>query len=211
MAATVARERCWPDEVHRASEVATMAETPQEKPPSVHREDRRSKLVLVDPVEHNRRARGGEEIRVLIAYGDKLARAGLRSLLEVEPGIAVAGSAGDGEEAVALAGQIRPAVLVIDMTLPGIAGVEVTRRIVADPDTSGVRVLILSASEHDDEVLSCIRAGANGFLPPDTEPAELADGIRAVAAGEVALSPGAVRRVIGELASQPDPQLPGPQ
>jgi DNA-binding NarL/FixJ family response regulator len=188
-----------------------MAETPQEKPASVHPEDPPPKLVLIHPVEHNRRARGGEEIRVLIAYGDKLARAGLRSLLEVEPGITVVGSAGDGKEAVALAGRIRPDVLVIDMTLPGIDGVEVTRRIVADPDPPGVRVLILSASEHDDEVLSCIRAGANGFLPPDTEPAALVDGIRAVAAGEVALSPSAVRRAIGELASQPDPQLPGPR
>jgi DNA-binding NarL/FixJ family response regulator len=194
-----------------ASEAATMAQTPQEKPPSVHREDRPPKLVLVDPIEPNRGARGGEEIRVLIAYGDKLARAGLHSLLGVEPGIVVAGSAADGEEAIALAAQIRPAVVVIDMTLPGIAGREVARRLVADPDTSGVRVLILSGSEQDDEVLSCLRAGASGFLPADTEPAELADCIRAVAAGEVALSPGALRWVIGELASQPDPQLPGPQ
>src|SRR3954469_14949380 len=146
-----------------------MEETPKEKPPSVRPEESPPNLVLIHPVEHNRPARGGEEIRVLIAYGDKLARAGLQSLLEVEPGIRVAGSAGDGREAVALAGEIRPDVLVIDMTLPDIAGVEVTRRIIAGPDTSGVRVLILSAAEHDDEVLSCLRAGASGFLPPDTE------------------------------------------
>jgi DNA-binding NarL/FixJ family response regulator len=187
-----------------------MAKTLQDEPPPVQREDRQPKLVLVDPVERNR-ARGSPEIRVLIAYGDKLARAGLHSLLEVEPGIAIVGAAGYGDEAVALAGQIRPDVLVIDITLPGIDGVEVTRRIVADPDTSGVHVLILSASEQDEEVFLSLRAGASGFLPRDTEPTQLAEGIRALAAGEAALSPSVVRRVIGELASQPDPRLPSPQ
>jgi DNA-binding NarL/FixJ family response regulator len=167
-------------------------------------------LALVDAVPPSR-ATDMESIRVLIAFGDRLARAGLHAMLEAEQGMAVAGSAADGEEAVARARSIRPDVLLIDMAIPGIDGVEVTRRIVSDPDTSGVRVLILSESEEDEDVFSSLRAGASGFLLRDAEPAELADGVRAVASGEAALSPGAVRLVIAELASQPDPQLPGPE
>jgi len=130
-------------------------------------------------------------------------------MLDVE-GIAVSGSAADGEEAVALAARIRPDVVLIDITMPGVDGVEVTRRIVADPDTS-VHVLILSASEQDEEAWTSLRAGASGFLPRDTDSTELADGVRAVAAGEAAVSAGVVRRLIAELASQPDPRLPGPE
>jgi DNA-binding NarL/FixJ family response regulator len=168
------------------------------------------KLVLVDPIEPSREP-GSDEIRVLIAYGDPLARAGLEALLEIEQGIVVAGSAANGEEAVALAAQIRPDVMLIDITMPGVDGVEVTRRIVADPDTAGVHVLILSVSELDEEVLASLRAGASGFLPRDTEPAQLAEGVRTVAAGEAAVSGGIVRRLIAELASRPDPGLPSPE
>jgi DNA-binding NarL/FixJ family response regulator len=146
-----------------------------------------------------------------VAYGDKLARAGLHALLDAEPDIAVVASAADGEQAVALARQIRPDVLLIDVAPPGVDGVELARRVVAEPHTAGVHVLILSASERDEEVFSSLRAGVSGFLPRDTEPSELADGVRAVAAGDAALSPSGVRRVIAELASQPDPRLPGPE
>jgi DNA-binding NarL/FixJ family response regulator len=172
-------------------------------------QDRAAKLVLVDP-DSEPTEPTPQEIRVLIAYGDMLARAGLNALLEVEQGISVAGSASDGEEVVAMAAEIRPDVLLIDITMPGVDGVEVTRRIVSDPDTSGVHVLILSSSEQDEEVFACLRAGADGFLLRETEPPELIQGVRAVAGGEAALSPGVVRRVIDELASQPDPRLPGP-
>src|SRR3954451_8201835 len=106
----------------------------------------RSALTLVDAAAP-RPAPDVESIKVLIAFSDKLARAGLHALFDGEQGIAVAGSAADGEEAVALARQTRPDVLLIDLALPGIDGVEATRRIVSDPDTSGIRVLILSASE----------------------------------------------------------------
>ena len=102
-------------------------------------------------------------------------------------------------------------MLLLDTTLPDVDGVEVTRRIVTDPDTSAVHVLILSASEQDEEVFAALRAGAGGYLPRDTEPGELADGIRSVATGEAALSASVVRRVIAELASQPDPLLPAPE
>ena len=173
-------------------------------------DDHPRKLALVDGVGRTP-ASGTEPIRVLVAYGDKLARAGLDALLDVEPGIVVAGSAGDGEEAIAAARATGPDVLLIDMRLPGVDGVEATRRIVADPDTAEVRVLMLGASEEDEDVFSSLRAGASGFLLRDAEPAELVAGVRAVAAGQAALSPGAVRLVVAELASQPDPRLPGPE
>jgi DNA-binding NarL/FixJ family response regulator len=167
-------------------------------------------LVLVDSVDPDSLP-APAEISVLIAYGDTLARAGLRALLEVEPDIEVAGFAADGNEAVALARELRPDVLVMDITLPELDGVEVTRQIVADPDTSGVSLLILSASEQDEEVFASLRAGASGFLLRDTDPTELIHGVRSVAGGEAALAPSVVRRVIAEFASQPDPRLPNPQ
>ena len=187
-----------------------MAERLHRRPSQADPDEHPGKLVLLGAVDPIPAPETGP-IRVLVAYGDKLARAGLHALLDAEPDIAVVGSAADGVEAVALARKIRPDVLLIDVTPPGIDGVELARRVVADPDAAGVHVLILSASEHDDEVFSSLRAGVSGFLPRDTEPRELADGVRAVAAGEAALSPSGVRRVIAELASQPDPGLPSPE
>jgi DNA-binding NarL/FixJ family response regulator len=151
-------------------------------------------------------------IRLLIAHGDSLSRAGLQALLDDEPDIAVAGAVRDGEEAIAQARKIRPDVLLVDTALPGIDGVEVTRRTLADPEVSGVHVAMVGDSDQDGEVaLSAIRAGATGFLPRNTEPGALIHGLRAVAAGEAALSPGVARRVISELVSWPDPGLPGPE
>jgi DNA-binding NarL/FixJ family response regulator len=171
-------------------------------------QSRRSpKLSLVDSVASEP---GSDEITVLIAYGDRLARAGLHVLLDVEQNISVAGAAADGHEAVAQAKRMRPDVLVIDLALPGLSGLEVTREIVTDPATQGVRVLILGASEQDEDVFSSLRAGASGFVLRDAEPAELVAAVRGVAAGEAAVSASAVRLLIAELASQPDPGLPGP-
>jgi DNA-binding NarL/FixJ family response regulator len=172
--------------------------------------NRPRKLVLVDPIDQNPEP-GAEEIRVVIAYGEVLARAGLHALLELEPDIAVVGSAGDAREVVALVGQIRPDVLLMDLTLPGAEVGEVARQIVAHPDTSGVSLLILSASEQDEEVFSSLRAGASGFLLRDTDPTTLIDAVRVVAGGEAALAPSVVRRVIAEFASQPYARLPSPQ
>jgi DNA-binding NarL/FixJ family response regulator len=164
-------------------------------------------LVSVDAVER-KRGSGKDPIHVLIAYGDDFARTGLRAVLQTERDIAVIGCAAGGRQAVALARQIRPDVLLVDIALPGIDGVEVTRRLAVD--ASRTRVLILSRSERDEDVFPSLRAGASGFLRRDTEPAELVRAVRTVAAGNGSLSPSVVRRVIAELSSQPDPGLPGP-
>jgi DNA-binding NarL/FixJ family response regulator len=149
-------------------------------------------------------------IGVLIACDGRLALTGLRALLNAERDIAVVGCAADGDQAVALARQIQPDVLLVDIALPGIGGVELTRRLTVDADAAGPRVLILSVSDQEEEGLSSLRAGATGFLRRDVEPAELIRGVRTVAAGGAALSAGVVRRVIAELASRPDPDLPAP-
>jgi DNA-binding NarL/FixJ family response regulator len=149
-------------------------------------------------------------IGVLIACGDSLARAGLRALLNTERDMAAVGCAADGDEAVALARQIQPDVLLVDIALPGIDGVGLTRRLTVDADAPGPRVLILSVSDQEEEGLSALRAGARGFLRRDIEPAELIRGVRTVATGGAALSGGVVRRVIAEFASRPDPDLPAP-
>jgi DNA-binding NarL/FixJ family response regulator len=187
-----------------------MPESLRSRPPQAHPDSRRRNLVLVDAIDPTSRAEP-ELIHVLVAHGDRLARAGLRALLEAEPGVRVSGSASDGPEAVELAGQLRPDVLLIDMTMPGLDAISVTQRILADDDTSAVHVLILGASEPDEEIFPSLRAGAQGFLSRDAEPGDLIDGIRAVAAGEAALSPSGVRRVIDVLASQPDPRMPSPE
>src|SRR5882757_5117577 len=109
-------------------------------------------LSLADPDSPGILSPGPEMIRLLIAHGDNLSRAGLQALLEDEPDIAVAGSAGDGEEAIARAREILPDVLLVDAALPGIDGVEATRQIVSDPDLSQVGVVMLGDSDKDDEV-----------------------------------------------------------
>jgi DNA-binding NarL/FixJ family response regulator len=157
-----------------------------------------------DPGQHSSK----DVVDVLIAYGDNLARTGLRALLEAERDMTVVACAADGHQAVALVRQMEPDVVLVDIALPAIGGVELTRRLTADP--SNPRALILSASETDQEVDSCLRAGASGFIGRDIEPVELIRAIRTVAGGNVALSPRAVGRLIAELAARPDPRLPGP-
>jgi DNA-binding NarL/FixJ family response regulator len=168
-------------------------------------------LSLVDPAGLAPLSPGPNEIRLLVAHGDNLSRAGLEALLDDEPDIVVAGSAGDGEGAIAEVEKVRPDVVLIDSALPGVDAVEVTHRVLADPGISGVHFVVLGDSDADEEVISSLRAGASGFLPSETEPRALIAAVRAVAAGEAAVSPAVVRRVISELAARPDPDLPGPE
>lgn len=167
------------------------------------------RLISIAPVETNR-APGIAPISVLIAYGDSFARTGLRTVLGAKRDMAVVGSAADGDQAIAMARQAIPDVMLVDIALPGINGVELTRRLALDRDLSEVRIVVLGVSEEDDAVFPSLRAGASGFLLRDVESADVIRAVRAVAAGEAALSPRLVRRVIAELASRPDPRLPAP-
>jgi DNA-binding NarL/FixJ family response regulator len=167
-------------------------------------------LIVLDRRARNRPA-DVATVRVLLADGEKLVRAGLRELLEGENDIAVAAEAASGCEAVALASEIRPDVAVMTIRLPGMDGLGATRRIMAQSQPSGVEVLILSEDEREEDLFAALRAGASGFLTRDTEPPELLRAVRVLARGGVQLSPSVTRRLIDEFASQPDPQRSTPE
>jgi DNA-binding NarL/FixJ family response regulator len=143
-------------------------------------------------------------IRVMLADDQLLIRAGLRVLLEGEEDIALTGEASDGEQAVALARDTRPDVILMDIRMPGLDGVEATRRIAGDAELSGVRILILTTFESDEYVFEALRAGASGFLVKDGDAAEVLRAVRVVAAGEALLSPGVTRRLVEELTAWPE-------
>jgi DNA-binding NarL/FixJ family response regulator len=144
-------------------------------------------------------------IRVLLADDQALIRAGFRMLLSATGDIEVVGEATDGAEAVELAASTRADVILMDIRMPGVDGLEATRRIAADDDLAGVRVLILTTYEADDYVYQALRAGAAGFLIKDTEPADLVQAVRVVAAGDALLSPRVTRRLIADIANRPEP------
>ncbi|MBC9718303.1 response regulator transcription factor [Streptomyces sp. TRM66268-LWL] len=147
-------------------------------------------------------------IRVLLADDQTLVRAGFRSMLDDEDDIEVVGEASDGEQACALARQLRPDVVLMDIRMPVLDGLEATARITADPALEGVRVVILTTFDMDDYVYGALRAGASGFLVKDTEPMELLHGVRVVARGDALIAPAVTRRLIAEFAGrakQPDP------
>jgi DNA-binding NarL/FixJ family response regulator len=152
-------------------------------------------------------------IRVLLADDQALIRAGFRVLLDSADGIEVIGEAEDGAQAVELARRHRADVVLMDIRMPGVDGLEATRRIEADERLAGVKVLILTTFESDEYVYEALQAGASGFLVKDTEPAELLHAIRVVADGEALLSPKITRRLISDIAArrppppQPDPAL----
>jgi DNA-binding NarL/FixJ family response regulator len=146
-------------------------------------------------------------VRVLIADGDALVRAGFRVLLERDGGTLVVGEAATGDEAVALAHRIRPDVVLIDAGLRGVDSAEDTARMLSE---SGVAVMLLTGPEGDEHILSALRAGARGMLLKDTEPAELVRAVAALGRGEPSLSPSFTRRLIAELASRPEPACPSP-
>jgi DNA-binding NarL/FixJ family response regulator len=143
-------------------------------------------------------------IRVALVDDQALLRAGLRVLLDNEDDIAVVGEAGDGEEAIALARQTRPDVILMDIRMPGLDGVEATKRIAEDDRLEGVRVLILTTFESDEYVFEALRVGASGFLVKDSRPTDILGAVRVLASGEALLSPSVTRRLIEEYAAWPE-------
>jgi DNA-binding NarL/FixJ family response regulator len=141
-------------------------------------------------------------IRVVLADDQVLVRAGFRALLGAQDGIEVVGEAGDGEQAVELATELTPDVVLMDIRMPGTDGLAATRRICADGYLADVRVVILTTFELDEYVFEAIRSGASGFLVKDTEPDELVQAVRVVAGGDALLSPSVTRRLIGEFAAR---------
>ncbi len=140
-----------------------------------------------------------EPIRVLIADDEMLLRAGFRVLIDAEPGMIVVGEAADGAAAVDLARQTHPDVVLMDIRMPGVDGLDATRQITGAPDLADVHVLILTTFDHDEYVIEALDAGASGFLIKNTDPGQLLQGIRVVVGGEALLSPGLTRRLIARL------------
>jgi DNA-binding NarL/FixJ family response regulator len=150
-------------------------------------------------------------IRVLLADDQPVVRAGFRMLLEGEDDIAVVGEAGDGDVALKLIASLVPDVVLMDIRMPGLDGLEALRRMAADHTLSTVRVLILTTFEIDEYVFDAIRLGASGYLVKHTKPEDLVRAVREVAAGDALLSPSVTRRLIEEFAARPTrPQLVPP-
>jgi DNA-binding NarL/FixJ family response regulator len=142
-------------------------------------------------------------VRVILADDQALLRAGFRKLLEPEPDIEIVGEASDGAEAVELARRLRADVVLMDIRMPRVDGIEATRRLAeAAP---GARVLVLTTYDLDEFVYDALRAGASGFLLKDSEPDTLIEGIRVVCRGDALLSPSVTRRLVQEFARRPAP------
>ena len=148
------------------------------------------------------------DLSVLVADDQALLRGSFRVLIDTAPGLRTVGEAGTGAEAVELAARERPDVVLMDVRMPEMDGIEATQRICAD--LPGVRVLILTTFDLDTYVYSALRAGASGFLLKDTPPADLLSAIRVVASGESLLAPSVTRRLIAEFVRRPGPAQPPP-
>jgi len=138
-------------------------------------------------------------VRVLVVDDQTLVRSGLSAILSTEDGIEVVGEAADGAQAIELARRLRPDVVLMDIRMPVMDGVEATRRLVAEPAPGGLRVLILTTFDLDELVHAALEAGASGFLLKDAPPDDLARGIRVVAAGDAMLAPSVTRRLISHV------------
>ena len=142
-------------------------------------------------------------IRVLVADDQGLVRGGFRMLVDSAPDLEAVGEASNGIEAVLLARDTAPDVVLMDIRMPLMDGIEATRAIVADPKTAHARIIILTTFDLDEYVYEALRAGASGFLLKDTDPDALLEAIRIVAAGEALLAPSVTRRLIAEFARRP--------
>ncbi|MEV0527313.1 response regulator transcription factor [Streptomyces sp. NPDC050439] len=143
-------------------------------------------------------------VRVVLADDQPLVRAGLRVLMADDPGIEVVGEAGTGAEAVQLAHELRPDVVVMDIRMPGMDGIEATRRVTAEAEPT--RVLVLTTFDDDDYVYGALRAGASGFLVKDMALEDILAAIQVVAAGDGLIAPSVTRRLIAEFAARPVPE-----
>jgi DNA-binding NarL/FixJ family response regulator len=143
--------------------------------------------------------------RVLVADDQALLRGSLRLLVDSAADLVAVGEAATGGEAVEIARRERPDVVLMDIRMPGMDGIEATRRITGMPDTADTRILVLTTFNLDEYVFAALRAGASGFLLKDTPPADLLAAIRVVASGDALLTPGITRRLISEFVSQPSP------
>ena len=141
-------------------------------------------------------------IRVLIVDDQVLVRAGFRALLDAQEDIEVVGEAADGAEAERLTHNLKPDVVLMDIRMPGVDGLEATRSMAADKELNDVRIIILTTFDLDEYVFEALRVGASGFLVKNTEPTELIHAVRAVAAGDALLSPGVTKRLVAEFASK---------
>jgi len=143
-------------------------------------------------------------IRVLLAEDQAIVRAGFRALLDAEADIEVAGEAADGREAVALTRELHPDVVLMEIRMPELDGLEATRQITTDPTLNNTRVLVLTTFELDEYVFGALRGGASGFLLKGGQPSELLSAVRLVAAGESLLAPSITKRLIAAYVAQPE-------
>jgi len=144
-------------------------------------------------------------LRVVVADDQALVRAGFCGIVAATPGLAVVGEAGTGTDAVEVTRRTRPDVVLMDVRMPDLDGIEATRQITGSPGLAS-RVLILTTFDLDEYVYSALHAGASGFLLKSTQPAELVNAIRVVAAGDALLDPGVTRRLIAEFTRRSDPR-----
>lgn len=149
------------------------------------------------------------DVRVVLVDDHALMRQGISTILSVQPGIDVVGEASSGEEALELVARIRPDVVCMDVEMPGIGGIEATRRLLADPE-SPVRVLMLTTFDREDYLLEALDAGASGFLLKNSPPEHLVYGVRAIAAGEALLAPELTRAVIERAVAADRVRTPAP-
>ncbi|MEU2571570.1 response regulator transcription factor [Streptomyces althioticus] len=152
-----------------------------------------------------------EAVRVLIADDQALLRGSFRVLLDSTPGMETVGEAGDGAEAVALARELTPDVVLMDLRMPVMDGIAATREICSDAALAGVRVLALTMFDMDEYVYPALQAGASGFMLKDASPDDLVTGIRVIATGEGVLAPSVTRRVIANFSHQDTAARPAPR